>query len=255
MSLILLAAATRSPGVTTTAVGMALSWPRAVLLVDADPHPSQAVLAGYLQGEDPHGLGLWSVLAAHRERRPLAPAIEHARMELPTADGIPRHFLPGFANPGMVELFGTAWPEFAAVLADWRTDVLVDAGRLGNRGLPPALAAEADAVLVVTRSSLVDLVGLRLYLPLLTEVVPPEKLSLLLVGPGRPYTAGEISAQFGLRVEEPVPWSPAEAEVWSSGAAPGRGFAAGAYVRGVRRAAAGVRERLDRFHERIGAPR
>ena len=37
MAIVCLASASGSPGVTTTAVGMAFSWPRPVLLVEADP--------------------------------------------------------------------------------------------------------------------------------------------------------------------------------------------------------------------------
>lgn len=255
MSVIVLTSAGHAPGVTTTALGLALCWPRPVVLVDADPHPTQAVLAGYLQGADPFGKGLWTLLSAHRERRPVASVLPGALMDLPSPDGVQRRFLPGFTSPGMVELFTGAWVEFAVALASQPDDVLVDAGRIGSRGLPPALVETADAVLVVTGTTLVDLVGLRLHLSLLAAVVPEAQLSLLLIGPGRPYTASEIGTQFGLPVADPVPWAPAEARVWSHGAAEPRRFAASGYVRAVRRTASGLAERLERSQLRIGAPR
>ena len=253
MSVVVLAGAGHSPGVTTTALGLALAWPRPVLLVDADPHPSQSVLAGYLQGSDPFGKGLWALLSAHRERRPLAAALDRAVLDLASDDGPARRFLPGFANPGMVELFAPVWPEFAAVLGEWEADVIVDTGRLGNRGLPAALVDEADAVVMVTRTSLADLVQLRLYLPLVTAVVP-DRLSLLLVGPGRPYPAGEIGTQFGVSRVESIPWAPDDAEVWSHGAPAGRRFATGGFLKGVRRTASDLAERLAARQHRIGAP-
>ena len=37
MAVVALASASGSPGVTTTALGLALLWPRPVLLVEADP--------------------------------------------------------------------------------------------------------------------------------------------------------------------------------------------------------------------------
>ena len=49
MALIVLTSAAGSPGVTTTAVGLALTWPRPVLLVEADPTGGSAVLAGYFR--------------------------------------------------------------------------------------------------------------------------------------------------------------------------------------------------------------
>lgn len=167
----------------------------------------------------------------------------------------PRGFLPGFAHPGMVDLFATAWPALAASLAAREEDVVVDAGRIGTAGLPTALTEVADAIVVVSRTGLVDLVGLRLYLPLVTEAAGAERVSLLLVGPGRPYQATEIGAQFRLALEEPVPWAPAEAAVWSEGEPPGRRFARSGYLRAVRRCSEALAERLHHSRALIGAPR
>lgn len=255
MTVIVLTSAGHAPGVTTTAVGLAVTWPRPVLLVDADPHPSQAVLAGYLQGGDPFGKGLAALLSAHRERRALIPLLDEAALDLAPADPIARRFLPGFVNPGMVDLFGSAWPEFAAALVAAPADVLVDAGRLGPRGLPPALAEVADLVLMVTRTSLVDLVALRPHLPALVDSLPADRLGLALIGPDRPYTAKEIRAQFGLEIIVTIGWAPDQARVWSHGDAPTRRFRVGAYQRGVRHAGSALVERLAARSELIGAPR
>ncbi len=256
MTVIVLTSAGHAPGVTTTAVGLAVSWSRPVLLVDADPHPTQSVLAGYLQGTDPFGRGLAALLSAHRERRPLAGLLDEAALDLVAepSDLVSRRFLPGFGNPGMVDLFSAAWPEFAAALAGTAADVLVDAGRLGPRGLPPALLEVADLVGVVTRTSLVDLVALRVQLPLLTEALPPERLGLALVGPDRPYTAKEIQAQFGLEVVASVSWAPEQARVWSHGDRPTRRFRLG-HQRSVQHAATGLLERVTARSALIGAPR
>ena len=51
MSLIVLTSASGSPGVTTTALGLALGWPRPAVLVEADPTGGSAIAAGYLRGE------------------------------------------------------------------------------------------------------------------------------------------------------------------------------------------------------------
>ena len=254
MSVIVLTSAGHAPGVTTTAVGFALSWPRPVLLVDADPHPSQAVLAGHLQGEDPYGRGLTALLSAHRERRALVPLLDEVALDLAPGDPISRRFLPGFVNPGTVELFAAAWPEFSAALAGTSSDVLVDAGRVGARGLPPALAESADLGLTVTRTSLVDLVALRLHLPVLADVLPPERLGLTLIGPDRPYTAKEIHSQFELEVMASIGWAPEQARVWSHGDAPTRRFRTGGYLRGVRRACDQLVDRLAARSELIGVP-
>lgn len=255
MTVIVLTSAGHAPGVTTTAVGLAVSWSRPVLLVDADPHPSQSVLAGFLQGADPFGKGLAALLSAHRERRLIAGLLDEAALDLADpSDLVSRRFLPGFGNPGMVDLFAAAWPEFAAALAGRPGDVLVDAGRLGPRGLPPSLVEAADLVLLVTRTSLVDLVALRVHLPLLAETLPPERLGLLLIGPDRPYTGKEIHAQFGVEALASVGWAPEPARVWSHGERPTRRFRLG-YQRSVQHAADGLLERVTARSELIGAPR
>ena len=58
MAIVCLTSASGSPGVTTTAVGMAFSWPRPVLLVEADPTGGSGVLAGFLRGTTPYDAGV-----------------------------------------------------------------------------------------------------------------------------------------------------------------------------------------------------
>ena len=58
MAVIALTSASGSPGVTTTALGLALSWPRPVLLVEADPTGASGLLAGYFRGARYYESGL-----------------------------------------------------------------------------------------------------------------------------------------------------------------------------------------------------
>ena len=67
MALITLTSASGSPGVTTTAVGLALSWPRPVLLVEADPTGGSAIAAGYLRGGAAPSDSLIDLAFAHRD--------------------------------------------------------------------------------------------------------------------------------------------------------------------------------------------
>ena len=67
MAVIVLASASGSPGVSTTALGLTLNWHRPVLLVDADPTGSSSVFAGYFQGaQEPTG-GLINLALSLRE--------------------------------------------------------------------------------------------------------------------------------------------------------------------------------------------
>jgi len=189
MSMLLLASAGHSPGVTGLGVALALTSPEPVLLADANREPDQTVLAGHLQGVDPGGRGLGGLLQAHREGRSLAECLPSMTVALGGKEG--RDFLPGFSHPGMVALFGPVWPGLASTLESAGRDVLVDAGRITPAGLPPALIAACSGVAVVTGSRLVDLAALRLYLPLVVAAAGVERVGLVVVGPGRPYGSGE----------------------------------------------------------------
>ena len=207
MAVVLLCSASGAPGVTVTALGLTLTWPRDVLLVDADRSPSQAVLAGYLRGASGHDLGLPGLLQAHRERRPLQDAVDAQSIPLPeppgpkgTADGPARRFLPGFVHPGTVDVFTSVWRDLGLALRAARHDTIVDAGRVGHRGLPSDLVDAADVIGVVARTSLVALAALRLQLPTLLDQVSADRVGLILVGAGRPYRSKEVAEQFGVGV-------------------------------------------------------
>ena len=117
MAVVVLCSAGHSPGVSTTALGLALTWPNEVLLVDADRTPTQSVLAGYLRGERSGHHGLGGLLQAWRERRPFGEVIGAEAIDLPqlVARDEPVRFLPGFPHPGVVGLFGGAWPDLITV--------------------------------------------------------------------------------------------------------------------------------------------
>lgn len=239
MSVFLLTSAAHSPGVTALAVALAVNAEAPTLLVDANREPDQAVLAGYLQGTDPAGRGLGGLLQAHREHRPLETAL--GSMLLPLAGQA--EFLPGFAHPGMVTLFTPAWADLAAGLDAQARMVLVDAGRIGAAGLPQPLVAISSGVLVLVRSDLPSLAALRLYLPELVEAAGEDRVGLVVVGPGRPYTATEIRRRFGVPIWGHLAWQPEAAAVYASGAEPGRRHSAGAYVDDVRKLAGSLAER------------
>ena len=255
MSVVVLASAGNAPGVTTTALGLALAWPRPVLLVDADRTPTQAVLAGYLRGERPGQRGFGRLLQAARERRPMTEVLDDESIELPALleTEHPARFLPGFPHPGVVGLFGSAWPELADALAGWPGDVLVDAGRVGPEGLPLPLTHRADMMLMVTGTSLVALAGLRLYLGAVREAA--GETALLLVGSGRPYTRAEVQAQFAITIAAEVAAAPKQAAVLSDGAPAPRRFTESPYFRSVRAAAGSIAGRLEATRELIGARR
>lgn len=256
MAVVLLASATGSPGVTTTALGLALAWPRHCLVADCDRDPSQAVQAGYLRGMDNGGRGLMSLAHLHREGTPLAPELWRHTLPLTQAGDRERRFLPGFSTAGASRLFEHVWGTLGEALAslDERgIDVLIDGGRISPAGLPPGLVSAADAVVVCVRSSLRSLAAARIHLTTLEEQLrsmpTPTPAALAVVGPGRPYAAGEIAAQFGLACWLEPPWDQRAAEVLSDGAVEPRRFHESAFMGRFRADAKALSDRLTRSRE------
>lgn len=258
MAVVVLASATGAPGVTTTALGLSLLWPRHVLLADCDRDPSQAVQAGFLAGADTAGTGLTRVVQAHREGQPIEDVLLGLTVPLAADPDVRRVFLPGFTHPGSAGLFVSAWADLATAfrhLDRVEMDVVVDVGRIGGSGLPQPLLAEADLVLVCVRSSLRSLAATRLHLPGLIEDVGQQtghaEVGLLLVGEGRPYSAKEIAGRFGLPILATIDLDPTAAAVLSDGGERPRRFEGTGFARSLRTAAAALSTRILRTTELI----
>lgn len=244
MSLLVLASAAGSPGVTTTALGLTLAWPRDAVLVDADRSAPQTILAGYLSGQATHGHGMQGLLQAHRERLPMTAALASEARPLPdlprpTDADAPgeRRFVPGFTHLGSVDLFEGAWPSLVDAARTASFDLIVDAGRTGHRGLPTNLVAGADVVALVCRTSLASLAALPLHLAPLVETATPGRVGLVVVGPGRPYGAREVAEQFGVPVLAEVSWDPAAAAELHEGAPVGKRWGRSSLARSLEQAA------------------
>ena len=252
MAILSLTSCSGSPGVTTLAVGLALTWPRAVLLADCDPGAHQAVLAGYLAGRSASGKGLLRVAEAHRDRRPLREVVVDQCLPLTGAGGERRLFLPGFPKPTSAAHFGGVWDELADTfdrLAELEVDVIVDLGRIGPQGLPPALLERSALTAVVLGSSLRSVMSARLALPALTygqDARGRDRVGLVLVEEGRPYRAGEISTALGVPVVATLPHDPAAAAHFSDGAAQTRRFESSPLVRSLRGTASTFAAALQR---------
>lgn len=236
MALIVLTSASGSPGVTTTALGLTLAWPRPVLLVEADPTGASAVFAGYFRGgHEPTG-GLINLAVAQREGR-LAAALPREVLILDQSAG-PENaawFLPGPQSHEQAPSLLTLWKPLTELLRGIDTngqDVIVDAGRLGLTGWPEPLVLAADLTLLVTRNSLPALAGARSWAKTLHErfadIGGLARLNVLTIDqaegvPGaRPYSTRQIAGALGLPVWASVGWDPTTAAVYSHGAPPRR---------------------------------
>ena len=200
MSLVCLGSAHGSPGVTTTALALAATWPehRRCLLVEADPFGG-VIAARYGLGDTP---GLSSLAAVGRRGLDDDVVWQHAQQ------------LPGgvrvLVGPASADEAHAVLRDLAGALAAWSAahiavDVIVDCGRLAS-GFPavgPLLGA--GALMVLTRSSLDQLRPAAHRVGSLRH--SGVDASLLLVG-DQPYGAHDVTGTLGVPVAGVIAWDP-----------------------------------------------
>jgi hypothetical protein len=253
MAILLLTSTSGSPGVTTLAVGLALTWPRPILLADCDPGAHQAILAGYLAGRSGNGKGLLRVAEAHRDRRPLREAVLDQTLALSAEEESRRLFLPGFTKPGSAMHFGGVWEDLAEALdrlGEVDMDVIIDCGRLGPHGLPAALLERSAVTTVVVTSTLRSIMSARVHLPSLRDhprlSMERGHLGLIVVGEGRPYQGDEIARALDMSVITSIAHDPKAAAHLSDGSPRHRRFDSSPLVRSIRDATAQLSDALQR---------
>lgn len=220
MALVVFASASGSPGVTTTALGLALRWPRPAVLVDADPVGGSAVLAGFFRGQVPHNDAMVQLVLASRSGD-LPELFPTVLMPLPNSTA---SLLPGPRSHAQAASMTELWPELVEELRSLDRngqDVLVDAGRLGMQHSPTPLVTAADLLLLVCRSELPALAAARQWAEHWSVASDdgsgPSAVGVLLVGEGRPYRAREVAKVLGAPVLETMRWDPDGAAVFSRG--------------------------------------
>jgi hypothetical protein len=249
MAVIALASAAGSPGVTTTALGLAFSWPRAVLLVEADPTGSSGILAGFFRGTREYDGGLIELALA-----PVGVADALAEVARPIG-GSSVSFVAGTRSHVQAAGLRELWAPLSRALADLDAtgqDVIVDAGRLGLAGAPEPLLNAADLALLVTRTSLPVLAAARSWAETVRRADSGwGQAGALLVGEGQPYRAGEASKVLGLPVVARLPDDPEAAAVYHRGAPPPRRFESGTYARGLLAAVESIRACVARSRSEL----
>ena len=243
MAVICLTSASGSPGVTTTAVGLAFCWPRPVLLVEADPTGGSGILAGFLRGTTPYEVGLVELAlspldAAEALRevvRPLSPSVS---------------LVAGTRSHAQAAALREVWVPLAVALGELEAngqDVIVDCGRLGLTGSPQSLMDAADVTLLVTRATLPSISAARSWAETVRQPATGWRHpGLLLIGQGQPYRDTEVSKVLGIPVVADLADDPVAAAVYQRGATPPRHFETGPYVRGLQAAAESVQAHVAR---------
>lgn len=231
MAVIALASASGSPGVTTSALGLALLWPRPVLLMEADPTGGSGLLAGYFRGTREYETGIIELaLTANHLRDALA---ETARQ----IEGTHVSFIAGTRSHTQAGALHALWAPLSDALGELEAtgqDVIVDAGRLGLAGSPEPLLNSADLALLVSRTTLPAIAALRSWADAYRR--PPMEMrqaGVLLVGGAQPYRSGEVAGVVNLPIVTSLPDDPESAAVLSQGSSPPKRFESGPLVRGL----------------------
>lgn len=254
MALIVLASAGGSPGTTTTALSLALSWPRPSFLVEADPSGGSSFLTGWQRGAiSPRG-GIAELVLGQQQNR-LDAAVHGVSIPFEQAQ---MHLLPGPLNHAQADRMTSLWPDLTTIFkAKERehTDVIVDAGHLGLRASPDSLIAGADLLLLTVHSNLPSIGRTRSWATELRNRfelnASPGNIGLLVVGPGRPENDQDIADILGLSVIASIDWDPASAAVYQRGSALPRRFTSSPMVRSTRGAIAAIATHISRTRDQL----
>jgi hypothetical protein len=228
VSLYALVSAGGSPGVTTSALALTLSWPSQVILAECDPSGGD-ILAGLFAGHLPATKGIVSLaLAAGQSPDAATAALWHQLIELD--DERSRLLLAGVSDPRQGAGLAPAWPVLATALAGLSADVIADCGRLDAVAPPYVLNVAAAAVLVL-RPSLRQVSRARARVEMLTQIMGgTDRIALLLVGEGT-HSPREIGKALGVGVAGTLPHDRKTAAVLSDGAGNRRGLSARPLIR------------------------
>jgi hypothetical protein len=214
MAVFALLSAGGSPGVTTTALALTLSWPSQVIIAECDPSGGD-VLAGLLSGHMPASTGLLPLaLEAGAGAEIPTDAIWRQLVELDEEHN--RLLLAGISDPRQSAALQSSLPWIAEALQGLQADVIADCGRLDAiAAVRPVLSAASLAVLVL-RPTLRQASRAVPRVEMLTSLVGRDRVVALLVGEGA-ASAREIAKSLGVPVVGQLPDDGRTAAVLSDG--------------------------------------
>jgi hypothetical protein len=232
-----------SPGVTTAAIALALSWPAPAIVAECDPSGGD-ILAGLLSGNVPAAHGLMEhAIEALRSGQAAAASLPAQLMPLDNART--RMVLPGLTDPRQAAGLASAWPAVAASLAAQPADVIADCGRLdGGPGQPLAVFSAARTVVIVLRPTLRQVWSARPRVEMMSQLLGgSSRLTLLLTGPGT-HSAREVAHALSVPVAAVLPADPRTAILLSDGLGKQRQLGGGPLMRSARTAARALRDHV-----------
>jgi hypothetical protein len=231
-----------SPGVTTAALAMALTWPSAAIVAECDPSGGD-VLAGLLTGHVAASRGLMEhAIEAGRDGRAAAGALGAQLIPLDSART--RMLLPGLTDPRQAAGLASAWAAVAATLTAQRADVIADCGRLdAGSGQPLAVLAAARTVALVLRPTLRQVWSARSRVEILAELAGCSRLVVLLTGSGT-HSARDVTHALGVPVAAVLADDVRGATLLSDGIGAQRHLTSGALARSATAAGKALRDHV-----------
>lgn len=263
MSTVLMLSLAGSPGVTTAALAMTMSWPTSSMLIEADTSRYSSILPGYLRGQVAHTRSIGELAVASNNSGSLdinAVWAQTISLAEQTDDGPQRLLVPGFKDPATARAMDPVWGQLGAAAASFEgmgTDVIFDAGRWNVRDTRSALLALADIVVIVARPTLADVLAVHRRLPGLREELAANgrtaTMTMLLVdsahGPRR--ATDDIRRTLGLDQVGRLPWDEKTAAVFSDGTSAPKRFQKTPYGRALDMTVWWLRNRLQEQRDRL----
>jgi hypothetical protein len=260
MSMITLASAGTSPGVTSTAVALTLGWTRPALLVEADTSKPSSVIPGFMQAGMDASRGLLP-LAVNASREGMSAEtvweelipLHHEPGSVP--EGYDKYVLPAFSNITAARGMDGLWSELSQTLSQLGTagvDVFIDAGRLSENDARLPLITGSDMVLLVIQPTLAATAALAAYLNGVKAALDAhgksERLGLVVVEhPTQNIPSREITQYLRVPVLARIPWDPRAAAVYSTGAPKPTGFRKAAHGSSIRALGAALEGQLKAY--------
>jgi len=217
MAVVALASA-RSPGLTTTVLALAVTWPRPAVLAELDP-AGGTIAARVATSPDP---GLKTLAASGRHYLWSGLLLENLQR---LSNGVAVLMAPASPDRTVAALGALNPVDLPGVLQSLPGyDVLVDCGRIDSRSPALPVLRAADAAIFVIRPTLDDIVGLRDRLETLDlgssgTGATRVRAGIVTVGPGR-HDPGELADVFSIPVVGAIDWDPRAAAVLGEGRRP-----------------------------------
>lgn len=264
MSSVLFLSLAGSPGVSTTALALTMTWPKSSLLVEVDTSRYSRVMPGFLRGQIPHTRGVAELAVASNNLGGLD-VNQVWGQSIPLVDddtegALERRLVPGFKDPAGARSLDAFWPQLGSTAASFEAmgmDVIYDAGRWSVGDRRQALLRLADLVVIVARPTLPDMVATHTRLPAIREELAVAghdgSLALLLVEPssGPRLPTPEIRKALGVEPLGRIAWDEKTAPVFSAGETASRRFEKTALGRSVQSALGAVTSQLEEQRTRL----